>query len=67
MRRPLISVGFETYGKHWGNLIWLVRDMDRKRQGRKDFYCVLGLGSGGWWHLKYGTLKECREYIRSEM
>lgn len=67
MKRQLISVGFEAYGKRWGGLIWLVRDLERKRAGKKDYYCVMGHGKGGWWHLKYGTLAECRAYIRAEI
>lgn len=64
--RKEIKAGFETFGKHWGGKIWLVKDLDRKRQGRKDYFCVLGLGSGGWWHLYYGTLSQCRDYIEYE-
>lgn len=65
--KNLISVGFEAFGKHWGNKIWLIRDIGRKREGRKDYYCVMGLSRSGWWHLFYGTLAECRTYIRYEM
>lgn len=67
MKRDVISVGFETYGKRWGNKIWLVRDLGRKREGKKDYYCVMGLSRSGWWHLFYGTLAETRLYIRYEM
>lgn len=62
-----ISVGFEAYGKRWGDLIWLVRDTNRKAMGMKDYYCVMGHSRTGWWHLKYGTLAECREFIRMEI
>ena len=62
-----ISVGFTGYGNRWGNLVWLVSDKTRKRAGKKDFYCVMGLGKGGWWHIMYGTLAECRAYIRREI
>lgn len=61
-----INAGYESYGNRWGNKIWLVRDMDRKRSGKKDYYCVLGLSKSGWWHLCYGTLKVARAYIRYE-
>lgn len=67
MKKEVISVGFFGYGKKWGNKIWFVRDMDRKRNGYKDYYSVLGLTSSGWCHLKYGTLAECRAYIREEI
>ena len=67
MKKNTISVGYEGYGKHWGNKIWLVRDIERKNQGKKDYYCVLGLSKSGWWHLFYGTLAEVRLYIRYEM
>ena len=67
MKKQVISVGFETWGNIWGNRIWLVRDLERKRNGHKDYYCVLGLTKGGWWHIMYGTLAECRAYIRREM
>lgn len=67
MKRTDIHVGFEAYGNKWGDLIWLVRDMSRKKEGRKDYYCVLGHSRSGWWHLKYGTLKECRDYIEYEI
>lgn len=67
MKKEVISVGFKAWGNRWGNKIWLVRDLGRKREGKKDYYCVLGLGKGGWWHLKYGTLKECRAFIREEI
>lgn len=67
MNRKDIKPGFEVYGKRWGNLIWLVRELQRKREGKKDFYCVMGFSESGWWHLKYGTLKECRDYIEAEI
>lgn len=67
MTKQTISVGYETYGKHWGNKIWFVRDIGRKNEGKKDYYCVMGLSRSGWWHLFYGTLAECRKYIRYEM
>jgi len=61
-----IKAGYESYGNVWGGKIWLVKDMDRKRRGRKDFYCVLGLSPSGWWHLCYGTLKVTRLYTLYE-
>lgn len=66
MDRKAIKAGFETYGKKWGGRIWLVKDMTRKKEGRKDYFCVLGLGSGGWWRLYYGTLAQVRDYIEYE-
>jgi hypothetical protein len=67
MKKRDIKLGFEGYGKRWGGLVWLVNDLTRKREGKRDHYCVLGHSPSGWWHLKYGTLAECRQFIFEEV
>ena len=66
MKRTEIKKGYESNGLRWGGKIWLVLELDRKRAGRKDCYCVLGHSASGWWHLFYGTLSQCRDYIEYE-
>ena len=66
MKRTEIKAGFETFGKTWGDKIWLVKDLTRKRAGNKRYFCVMGHSKTGWWHLYYGTLLQCRDYIEYE-
>ena len=51
------------YGKNIKKM-WLVKDLDLKRNGYGGYYKALGFQQGsGWWSLNNGTLREMREFI----